>query len=121
MKIKAVLFDLDGTLLPMDQSIFIKAYFGGLAKKLAPLGYNPSKLIESIWQGSAAMVENNGEKTNEEVFWDKFSDIYGKDVRVHEPYFEAYYNEDFDSVKAFVITDWTTGVPLSGKTFTANK
>lgn len=33
MRIKAILFDLDGTLLPMDQEIFIKAYFGGLAKK----------------------------------------------------------------------------------------
>ena len=34
--IKAILFDLDGTLLPMDQDTFIKAYFGLLAKKLAP-------------------------------------------------------------------------------------
>ena len=39
MKIKAVLFDLDGTLLPMDQDVFIKAYFGGLVKALAPHGY----------------------------------------------------------------------------------
>ena len=34
MSIKAVLFDLDGTLLPMDQDAFIKAYLGGMAKKL---------------------------------------------------------------------------------------
>ncbi len=100
MKIKAVLFDLDGTLLPMDQNVFLKAYFGGLAKRLAPLGYDPKKIIESIWQGSAAMVENNGEKTNEEVFWNRFSEIYGKDAREDEPYFEAYYREDFDAVKS---------------------
>lgn len=31
MSIKAVLFDLDGTLLPMDQDVFVKAYFGRLA------------------------------------------------------------------------------------------
>lgn len=100
MGIKAVLFDLDGTLLPMDQSVFTKAYFGGLAKRLALRGYEPKKLIDSIWQGSAAMVGNDGEKTNEEVFWDKFSEIYGKDVRKDEPYFEAYYKEDFDGVKS---------------------
>ena len=100
MGIKAVLFDLDGTLLPMDQSVFTKAYFGGLAKRLALRGYEPKKLIDSIWQGSAAMVGNDGEKTNEEVFWDKFSQIYGKDVRKDEPYFEAYYKEDFDGVKS---------------------
>ena len=34
--IKYVLFDLDGTLLPMDQDVFVRAYFGALAKKLAP-------------------------------------------------------------------------------------
>ena len=33
MKIKAILFDLDGTLLPMNQDEFTKAYFGALAKK----------------------------------------------------------------------------------------
>ena len=35
MSIKAVLFDLDGTLLPMDMDVFINSYFGLLARKLA--------------------------------------------------------------------------------------
>ena len=48
MSIKVVLFDLDGTLLPMDQDIFVKTYFGLLAKKLAPYGYEPDKLIQSV-------------------------------------------------------------------------
>jgi FMN phosphatase YigB (HAD superfamily) len=39
MSLKAVLFDLDGTLLPMDMDKFIKTYFGGLAKRMAPFGY----------------------------------------------------------------------------------
>ena len=43
MSIKMILFDLDGTLLPMDQNHFVKTYFGALAKKLAPLGYDPEK------------------------------------------------------------------------------
>ena len=36
--IKMILFDLDGTLLPMDQEIFTKKYFKRLAAKLAPYG-----------------------------------------------------------------------------------
>lgn len=48
MKITTVLFDLDGTLLPMDQDVFIKDYFGRLARKLAPYGYEPKKLIEAV-------------------------------------------------------------------------
>lgn len=43
MKIKAILFDLDGTLLPMNQNKFIEAYFGSLAKKLLPFGYDCNK------------------------------------------------------------------------------
>ena len=66
---KTVLFDLDGTLLPMDQDEFIKAYFGGIATKLAPYGYEPDKLIKGIWTGTKAMVMNDGAMTNEERFW----------------------------------------------------
>ena len=55
MSTKAVLFDLDGTLLPMDQDSFVKFYFGGLAKKLAPHGYDPQALIAAIWTGTKAM------------------------------------------------------------------
>ena len=100
MKITTVLFDLDGTLLPMDQNVFIKAYFGGLARRLAPFGYEPQKLVDSIWQGTAAMVKNNGEVTNEERFWQGFEAAYGKPARQDEEHFAAYYREDFDKVSA---------------------
>lgn len=99
MGIKVVLFDLDGTLLPMDQDKFMKAYFGGLARRLAPIGYEPELLIKAIWGGSAAMVKNDGKMTNEDVFWAAFSAIYGKNARVDEPHFYQYYVEDFDKVK----------------------
>ena len=100
MKITTVLFDLDGTLLPMDQNVFIKAYFGGLARRLAPHGYEPQKLIDSIWQGTAAMVKNNGEVTNEERFWQGFEAAYGKPAREDEEYFAAFYREDFDKAQS---------------------
>ena len=52
LNITAVLFDLDGTLLPMDQGVFAKDYFGRLARKLTPYGYEPKKLIEAVWAGT---------------------------------------------------------------------
>lgn len=100
MGIKAVLFDLDGTLLPMDMERFIKAYFGGLAAHMAPHGYDPEKLIAAIWAGTAAMVKNNGEKTNEERFWDTFASLLGEGVREDEPLLDAFYREKFDRVSA---------------------
>ena len=53
--ITTVLFDLDGTLLPMDQEVFLNAYMSGLAAKMAPYGYDPKLLIKSLWKGTAAM------------------------------------------------------------------
>ncbi len=99
MKITTVLFDLDGTLLPMDQDIFVKAYFGGLAKRLAPHGYDPKELIDAIWGGTAAMVKNDGTKTNEERFWESFCGVFGECARADMPHFDAFYREDFDSVQ----------------------
>lgn len=100
MSIRYILFDLDGTLLPMDQDVFIKAYFGRLAARLAPLGYEPEKLIQSIWTGTAAMVKNDGTRTNEEAFWDHFSSIFGPEARKDEPEFDAFYRTDFQQIQS---------------------
>ena len=70
--LKAVLFDLDGTLLPMDVEEFQKSYFSSLAKFLAPYGYEPEKLVKSIWTGTKAMMKNDGTKSNEKAFWTVF-------------------------------------------------
>ena len=99
MGIKVVLFDLDGTLLPLNQDIFVKSYFGKLAKHLAPFGYEAEGLIKSIWAGTAKMVKNNGDKTNEEVFWDEFASIHGECARSHMPEFERFYKDEFHKVK----------------------
>lgn len=96
---KTVLFDLDGTLLPMDQDVFIKAYFGGLAQKLAPHGYDPERLIAGVWAGTAAMVKNDGSKTNEEAFWDCFCGLIRADARKDEPMFEEFYRVEFQNVQ----------------------
>ena len=95
MTIKAVLFDLDGTLLPMDAETFTKGYFGLLAAKAAPLGYEPKKLIDAIWSGTAAMVRNDGKETNETVFWNKFTEVYGPGPRDDRAVFTEFYRVDF--------------------------
>ena len=101
MKITTILFDLDGTLLPMDPELFVKAYFGGLAKKLAPHGYEPDALIKAVWAGTAAMVGNDGSCTNEIAFWQCFANFFGAERAKNDyPFFEAYYKESFDDVAA---------------------
>ncbi len=99
MEIKVILFDLDGTLLPMDQSVFVESYFKLLAKKLAPYGYEAATLIDAIWKGTSAMVHNDGTRENREVFWETFRTIYGDGVDAHLPLFDEYYVKDFDGVQ----------------------
>ena len=96
--IKASLFDLDGTLLPMDQEVFLKAYFGRLVRHLAPHGYDGDRVVRSIWEGTGAMIANNGDRTNEEVFWESFCGHFGPDARKDEPLFERFYETDFQKV-----------------------
>lgn len=99
-QLKTVLFDLDGTLLPMDQEHFTKAYFKLLAARLAPLGYEPGKLVESIWAGTTAMVKNDGSRTNEEAFWETFAAIYGERVKQDRAVIDDFYSHEFNQARA---------------------
>lgn len=99
MAIKTVFFDLDGTLLPMDQDAFVRAYTKSLAAYMAPYGYDPKALVQSLWEGTGAMVKNDGKRANEEVFWEVFSAGVGKDARADEPTFALFYDTDFQKAK----------------------
>ena len=95
--IKYILFDLDGTLLPMDQEIFVKDYFGRLARYIGPIGYEPQSLFNNLWKGVGAMVMNDGAVKNETVFWNVFEKIYGKKVYDDIKVFDEFYRTDFQN------------------------
>lgn len=101
MHITTIFFDLDGTLLPMDQDAFTTGYFKLLAAKLAPHGYEPRQLIDSVWSGTAAMVKNDGSCSNEEAFWKKFTQIYGERAKNDEPVFREFYEKEFQAARKF--------------------
>ena len=94
-----IIFDLDGTLLPMNQDLFLKKYFDGLSKKGKAHGIEEEVFIKSVWAGTKSMLENDGEKTNEERFWETFTSIHGKDAKTWEKIFENYYKNEFNDVK----------------------
>ncbi|HKL79142.1 MAG TPA: HAD family hydrolase [Mobilitalea sp.] len=96
-----VLFDLDGTLLPMDQKLFMDTYFNALATKMAPYGLEPNTLVKSVWDGTRAMIENDGSMTNSKRFWNTFSGRLGEDIRKLEPVFEDFYRNEFTLAKRF--------------------
>ena len=99
MKYEAILFDLDGTLLPMDNDKFTKGYFSLLAKAVAHLGYTPDTLIPAMWKGVKAMVLNDGAKPNADAFWKVFSSVFGEKVYDDIPVFDDFYRNGFHNAK----------------------
>lgn len=97
--LRAVLFDLDGTLLPMDQDEFVRYYFSMLAEKMQHHGYDPKKLLDTIWKGISAMVCNDGSCSNREAFWKAFASVFGEESRKDEPIFEDFYRNEFQKAK----------------------
>ena len=100
MKITTVLFDLDGTLLPMDQAVFARTYFTAIATELVPHGYEFQSTIEGIWAGTGAMMKNDGTRRNDRVFWDTFEGLFGERVKADQPVFDDFYVNKFDGVAA---------------------
>lgn len=103
MKYKAILFDLDGTLLPMDTEKFTHGYFSFLAKKLIPYGIEKEKLVPAIWEGTGAMVKNDGSQKNDRVFWKRFEQITGISEDIVGDECLAFYSNDFHQAKAFTL------------------
>ncbi len=96
--ITTILFDLDGTLLPMNQDTFVGAYIKGLATTAAPLGYEPNAFAKAVMAGTVAMVKNDGTKSNETAFWNALADIYGEKIKGHTHIFDEFYRTDFQKI-----------------------
>lgn len=99
MAAKTILFDLDGTLLPMDQDAFVHTYFRELAAQMVPLGFEKQLFIKAMWAGIQAMMKNDGFRLNEKAFWDTFSAACGKDITAHMDTFEQFYRNDFEKAR----------------------
>jgi FMN phosphatase YigB (HAD superfamily) len=97
--INTILFDLDGTLLPLEDKIFLNTYFGLMAKRFARLGYDKDEFIKAVVTGVKAMVENDGKVTNEVMFWNTFEQLVKGDMELLAKEFNEYYLHDFDYVK----------------------
>ena len=98
-QLNTVLFDLDGTLLPLDQDQFLDTYFHLMGKMMAANGIEPKPLFKAIWTGTEAMVKNDGLMTNEEKFWRVFSLVYEGNVEAVKPLLETFYHTEFDKAK----------------------
>lgn len=97
---KNVLFDLDGTLLPMNMERFVELYLGSICKRFAPdIGIDPKLFAKGIWTGASAMAKNDGDCLNSEVFWRTMNSVCNKDMRGYADDFDDYYRNEFIAAK----------------------
>lgn len=97
--VNTVLMDLDGTLLPFWQKDFVETYFKLLCKQLVPLGYAPDAVVGAVWNGTKAMIQNDGSCRNADRFWDTFAALLGDGVRDSEALLDTFYRTEFNLVK----------------------
>lgn len=99
--IRNIFFDLDGTMLPMNQEQFVKVYFTELAKRFCPkLKTESEKLIKAVWKSTESMVKNDGKEPNINAFWKTFSKLLGKEVLKYTKDFDDFYNREFSECKS---------------------
>jgi len=97
-QIKAILFDLDGTLLDIDLDLFIRDYLTGLSASIAHI-IPQKKLIPQLMKVSRIMENNDGKETNEIVFKKSFFPLIGYSQEELEPIFMNYYEQEFSKLK----------------------
>jgi HAD superfamily hydrolase (TIGR01549 family) len=95
---KALLFDLDGTLLPMDTDKFVEGYLKVLAPSVARY-IDPEVFVKALWKATHAMIASTDlNKTNEEVFEEVFYSLTKADKATVWPLFEDFYQKTFPTL-----------------------
>jgi len=98
-KIKALLCDLDDTLLINDMEDFLPHYYRALVAKIEPL-CPPGRFMDALNQGTKAMWRNDGlNGTNAEVFAAEFYPRLPCEREEMEAMLMAFYAEEFEDLK----------------------
>ncbi len=97
--LKAILFDLDGTLLPMDLNTFLNDYLTRLTNAMATSRYDPREFQKAVNAGVARMVQNDGSRINEDAFWEGYARHLGSMSPDDKVLLEQYYLTDFQQVR----------------------
>ncbi len=100
------LFDLDGTLLPMQSTEkFLEVYLKAVAAKIIPYGYDPNEFIKALMVGTEFMIKNDGTTTNETLFWNEFRKLIRTEAENLEEIFDDFYKNEFELAKATTSTE----------------
>jgi len=97
--VKALLFDLDGTLLDVNMLKFIPEYIRSLTPWIE--GYIPKQeFADMLMASTGVMIANTDPQlTNEQVFFQDFCSRTQQPLELIRPVFEDYYQKGFPKLK----------------------
>ena len=94
-----ILFDLDGTLLPLDQKQFMHGYFALFSKRCKELGYDVGSTLSALQAGLKAMLDNDGNMTNKTRFDQTFERMTGIPSDEFNSRFASFYEVEFHQLR----------------------
>jgi len=100
--LRAVLFDLDGTLLDIDLDRFLRSYFDALGPYVADVtGLDARTALGAVMSGTDAMFTEHLGATNREVFNDRFRELTGADLAAPRAVelLDRFYSETFPTLQ----------------------
>lgn len=99
MSLRTLLFDLDGTLLPLNQDAFMKGYFAALLPEIEHL-VDKQQIVKQIWNSTEDTVRNEDpDTTNMDVFKESFFGATGIQEKEIWPIFDRFYEETFGDLQ----------------------
>ena len=99
--LKAVLLDLDNTLILFDEMTYYEAYFKRLDSFFGD-DFTPDELKQRVLNGTLALGHNKGDKTNLECFLEVFADGLEMSASVLWERFMDFYREVYDGIRVAV-------------------
>ena len=95
---RAIFFDLDGTLLPMELEEFMEKYMSTLTAFVVAHGLEPKLFQKALMAGIKAMAEDDSPRSNAEAFWEMFFSIVEEDSEKWIKLFEDFYENEFGKI-----------------------
>lgn len=98
---RTLLFDLDGTLLPLDVNMFREEYFSSISGYCSHL-VEPRAFNHMLLKATSIMIKNDGTTTNEELFMRHFLPGLNLKKETLYPVLENYYTYEFTKLRKCV-------------------
>jgi FMN phosphatase YigB (HAD superfamily) len=101
--IKALLLDLDGTLLDNDIDSFLQSYLKSLGRHMAPW-VAPDRLLPQLLKSTGVMLANREPtRTLQQTFADDFYPALGTTEAALLTHFEAFYRDEFPKLRGLTL------------------